>query len=104
VITIDAMGCQKKIAEPIKQQGGDYVLSLKGKPGNLHDDVKTFFTSSLSPGCKSGITGTAYQALSPSRPTEEAVTKLLRKHAILWVVLRRMIHRDQSVWGGRMGL
>ncbi len=49
VITIDAMGCQKKIAEQIKQQGGDYVFSLKGNQGNLHDDVKTFFTSSLSP-------------------------------------------------------
>ena len=49
VITIDAMGCQKKIAEQIKAQGGDYVLSLKGNQGNLHDDVKTFFTSSLSP-------------------------------------------------------
>ncbi|WP_430230178.1 ISAs1 family transposase [Nitrosomonas communis] len=48
VITIDAMGCQKKIAEQIKQQGGDYVFSLKGNQGNLHDDVKTFFTSSLS--------------------------------------------------------
>jgi predicted transposase YbfD/YdcC len=30
VITIDAMGCQKKIAAQIKQQGGDYVFSLKG--------------------------------------------------------------------------
>jgi len=49
VITIDAMGCQKKIAKQIKQQGGNYVFSLKGNQGNLHDDVKTFFTSSLSP-------------------------------------------------------
>jgi predicted transposase YbfD/YdcC len=49
VVTIDAMGCQKKIAEQIKQQGGDTVLSLKGNQGTLHDDVKTFFTSSLSP-------------------------------------------------------
>ncbi len=49
VVTIDAMGCQKKIAEQIHRQGGDYVMSLKGNQGNLHDDVKTFFTSSLSP-------------------------------------------------------
>jgi len=53
VITIDAMGCQKKIAEQIKRQGGDYVFSLKGNQGNLHDDVKTFFTSSLSPAAAS---------------------------------------------------
>ena len=48
-MTIDAMGCQKKIAEQIKQPGGDDVFSLKGNQDNLHDDVKTFFTSSLSP-------------------------------------------------------
>lgn len=49
VITIDAMGCQKKIAEQIIEKKGDYVLSLKGNHGLLHDDVKTFFESSLSP-------------------------------------------------------
>jgi len=47
-VTIDAMGCQKKIAKQIKQQGGDYVFSLKGNQGNLHEDVKTLFTSSIS--------------------------------------------------------
>jgi predicted transposase YbfD/YdcC len=52
-VTIDAMGCQKKIAEQIKRQGGDYVLSLKGNQGTLHDDVLTFFTSSLSPAAAS---------------------------------------------------
>ena len=49
VITIDAMGCQKKIAQQIVQQDGDYVLSLKGNQGKLHEDVTTYFTSSLSP-------------------------------------------------------
>lgn len=49
IITIDAMGCQKKIAHQITQQDGDYVLSLKGNQGNLHDDVVTYFESSLSP-------------------------------------------------------
>ncbi|MBD9359444.1 ISAs1 family transposase [Methylomonas fluvii] len=49
VITIDAMGCQKKIAEQIVRQGGNYVLSLKGNQGSLLDDVETFFTSALAP-------------------------------------------------------
>ena len=49
VITIDAMGCQKKIAEQIVQQGADYVFSLKGNQGSLHEDVVSYFTSSLSP-------------------------------------------------------
>lgn len=49
VVTIDAMGCQTKIAKQIVDQGGDYVLSLKGNQGNLHEDVHTYFTSKLSP-------------------------------------------------------
>lgn len=49
VITMDAMGCQKKIAKQIIRQGGDYVLSLKGNQGALHDDVRTYYTSELSP-------------------------------------------------------
>jgi predicted transposase YbfD/YdcC len=49
VITIDAMGCQKKIAEQIVQQDGDYVLSLKGNHGTLHENVAAYFTSALSP-------------------------------------------------------
>ena len=49
VITMDAMGCQTKIATQIIQQGADYVLSLKGNQGELHDDVTTFFNSSLAP-------------------------------------------------------
>lgn len=48
VITINAMGCQKKIAEQIAQQEGDYVLSLKGNHSLLLKDVATYFTSSIS--------------------------------------------------------
>ena len=30
IVTIDAMGCQRTIAEQIVDQGGDYCLGLKG--------------------------------------------------------------------------
>jgi hypothetical protein len=40
VVTIDAAGCQKTIAAQIVQQGGDYVLALKGNHGKLFDDVR----------------------------------------------------------------
>lgn len=49
VITMGAMGCQKKIAQLIVEKKADYVLSLKGNQGNLHNDVSTYFKSSLSP-------------------------------------------------------
>jgi predicted transposase YbfD/YdcC len=43
IVTIDAMGCQKKIAEEIVDRGGDYVLALKGNQGTLMEDVEFFF-------------------------------------------------------------
>jgi predicted transposase YbfD/YdcC len=38
------MGCQRAIAEQIIDQGGDYVLGLKGNQGVLHEAVEDFFT------------------------------------------------------------
>ncbi|NJL89078.1 MAG: ISAs1 family transposase [Coleofasciculaceae cyanobacterium SM2_1_6] len=43
IVSIDAMGCQTKIAETIINQGGDYVLALKANQGNLHEDVTQLF-------------------------------------------------------------
>jgi predicted transposase YbfD/YdcC len=39
IITIDAMGTQKAIAEQIVESGADYVLALKGNQETLHDEV-----------------------------------------------------------------
>ena len=47
VVTIDAMGCQTEIANQIVENGGDYVLALKGNQGTLQEDVKTFFEVEL---------------------------------------------------------
>jgi predicted transposase YbfD/YdcC len=43
IITIDAMGCQRKICQQIMAQKGDYVIGLKGNQGSLHEDVELFF-------------------------------------------------------------
>lgn len=43
IVTIDAMGCQTKIAEQIVAQGGDYVLALKGNQGKLAAEVEEAF-------------------------------------------------------------
>lgn len=45
VVTIDAMGCQKDIAAQITSQKGDYVLSLKGNQGTLHEDVALYLNT-----------------------------------------------------------
>jgi predicted transposase YbfD/YdcC len=41
IVTLDAMGCQKKIAREIHEADADYVLALKGNQETVHDEVKT---------------------------------------------------------------
>ena len=48
IVTIDAMGCQKKISDKIVDNGADYVLAVKGNQGNLHEDIKLFFEDAQS--------------------------------------------------------
>lgn len=43
IVTIDAMGCQKAIANKIVAKEADYVLALKGNQGTLSEDVELFF-------------------------------------------------------------
>jgi predicted transposase YbfD/YdcC len=50
IVTIDAMGCQREIAEQILDQSGDYVLGLKGNQGTLHQDVQLSFAAGEADG------------------------------------------------------
>lgn len=43
VITIDAMGCQEKIARTIIEQKADYVLAVKENQKQLYQDIKDEF-------------------------------------------------------------
>lgn len=43
IVTIDALGCQKEIAEAIIAQEADYVLALKENHGRLYEDVVRLF-------------------------------------------------------------
>ena len=42
IVTIDAMGCQRAIAQKIIDKKADYILALKGNQGTLRDDVELF--------------------------------------------------------------
>jgi len=52
IVTIDAMGCQREIAEQIVNQGADYVLGLKGNQSSLHEAVEDYFTTAQAAGFK----------------------------------------------------
>ena len=43
IVTIDAMGCQKEIAQGIVDRGADYLLAVKENQGRLYQDVRDLF-------------------------------------------------------------
>ena len=48
IVTVDAMGCQKKIAKEIIEADADYVLALKGNHELVPQEVKTFLDETLA--------------------------------------------------------
>ncbi len=42
IVTADAINCQRAIAAQVVEQGGDYVLALKGNQPSLYEDVRLF--------------------------------------------------------------
>ncbi len=45
IVTIDAMGCQKEIAQAIVNLDADYVLAVKENQGHLYEDVTGLFAA-----------------------------------------------------------
>jgi predicted transposase YbfD/YdcC len=43
IVTIDAMGCQKKITQTIIEEKADYVIQVKDNQQRLHEDIALFF-------------------------------------------------------------
>ena len=52
IVTIDAMGCQRDIAQEILNKKADYVLALKGNQGTLREDVEVFAAEQNANGFK----------------------------------------------------
>lgn len=52
IVSIDAIGCQRKIARKIIAKKADYVLALKANQTSLHDDVALFVAEQKAHGFK----------------------------------------------------
>lgn len=48
IVTVDAMGCQKKVAKEIVEADADYVLALTGNQETVHEEGKTFLADALA--------------------------------------------------------
>ena len=49
LVSVDAMGTQRKIAKQIVEQGGDYLMGLKGNQSTLHEETKAAFEEAMDP-------------------------------------------------------
>jgi predicted transposase YbfD/YdcC len=61
IVTIDAMGCQRAIAQKVVEQGADYVLALKGNQPTLEQAVEHFFVTGLAAGAHRSASAYAEQ-------------------------------------------
>ena len=53
IVTTDAMGCQKAIAETIVAGGGDYILAGKGNQPTLHAEIQAACATAATPPARS---------------------------------------------------
>src|SRR4030095_9629816 len=42
LVTLDAMGCQTKIAQAIQAKGADYLIAVKDNWPNLHGEIERY--------------------------------------------------------------
>jgi predicted transposase YbfD/YdcC len=89
LVTIDAIGCQKAIAEKIVARGGDYLLAVKGNQGHLLEDIQA----------------TVGQALEGELPAHQVASKTTTDHGhgrqeqrTYTVITNLKQIRDRAAW------
>lgn len=88
IVTYDAMGCQKEIAQAIRDQGADYVLAVKDKQPRLFEDVMASFVEAFE-----GERGDSYRMVVTNEKGHG------REERREYVVVRDLSKiRDQHLW------
>ena len=93
IVTIDAMGCQKKIAKEIIEADADYVLALKGNQETVHQEMKSFLDATLLEQQTPRLPGAK---LSTKAATLASVETVEKDHGRLET--RRYFQSDQLNW------
>lgn len=93
IVTIDAMGCQKKIAREIREADADYVLALKGNQETVHEEVKSYLDSVLAERQQPRPVGAK---LSKAATTLASVETVEKDHGRLEI--RRYYQSDELDW------
>jgi predicted transposase YbfD/YdcC len=75
LVTIDAMGCQKKIAQKILEKNADYLLAVKGNQGRLEQA----FNECFHMGMLQNYDGDSYSTQEKSRGRQETRLALVNE-------------------------
>ena len=95
VVTIDAMGCQRDIAQKIRDKKADYVLALKGNQGTLRADVELFVAEQRANGFKHATISRDETVDGDHGRIETRATTVI--HDVGWL-------RERHAWPGLNGL
>lgn len=95
VVTIDAMGCQRDIAQTILDKKADYVLALKGNQGTLRADVDLFVAEQRAAGF-ADTTVSRHETLDGDHGRIETRTTTVI-HDVDWL-------RQRHAWPGLNGI
>src|SRR5450432_4762408 len=95
IITIDAMGCQRAIAQKIIDKKADYVLALKGNQGLLREDVEVFVAEQKAKGF-SDTTVSRHETVDGDHGRIETRTTTV-VHDVAWL-------QERHNWPGLQGI
>jgi len=98
IVTIDAMGCQKKIAKEIVEADADYVLALKGNQETVHEEMKTFLDQTIAETQAPRPSGTKLSAAAAQLAFLETVGKDHGRFEI-----RRYYQSTELAWFADLG-
>lgn len=86
IVTIDAMGCQRDIAQAIIDRKADYVLALKGNQGSLREDVEVFVAEQTAAGFPDSVSSRAETIDADHGRIETRTTTVI--HDVGWLQQR----------------
>ena len=99
VVTIDAMGTQKDIAEKIIEKEADYILQVKGNQEKLMEDIALYFEKDMFPCKKSELEkeGRYYKEICFEHGRQETREYYVENN-ICW------LKENHSGWKGMRGI
>jgi predicted transposase YbfD/YdcC len=102
-VTIDAIGCQKEIAQTIVDSGGDYVLAVKANQPTLHTELQEAFAQAPAPPLRSSRRTTTCEK-GHGRYEQRTVQVLPAQDSLsaaqlaLWVGVVSLVRVTRVVW------